>query len=51
VSVHALLASPGLSLKVLIAEYGIDGIPVVDYRCRFLGPARWGDDVRSPYRP
>lgn len=51
VSVHALLASAGVTLKALIAESGIDGIPVVDYRCRFLGPARWGDDVRSPYRP
>jgi 4-hydroxybenzoyl-CoA thioesterase len=45
VSVHALLASAGLSLKALIAESGIDGIPVVDYRCRFLGPARWGDEL------
>ena len=44
-SVHALLASGGLSLKGLIADYGIDGIPVVDYRCKFLGPARWGDEL------
>jgi 4-hydroxybenzoyl-CoA thioesterase len=44
-SVHALLASVGLSLKTLIADFGIDGIPVVDYRCKFLGPARWGDEL------
>lgn len=44
-SVHALLAAGGLSLKGLIAEFGIDGIPVVDYRCKFLSPARWGDEL------
>ena len=44
-SVHALLASCGLSLKGLIADCGIEGIPVVDYRCKFLGPARWGDEL------
>ena len=44
-SVHALLASAGLSLKTLIAEFDIDGIPVVDYRCKFLGPARWSDEL------
>jgi 4-hydroxybenzoyl-CoA thioesterase len=44
-SVHALLARGGLSLKSLIAEFGIDGIPVAEYRCKFLAPARWGDDL------
>ncbi len=44
-SVHALLAAGGLSLKGLIADCGIDGIPVVDYRCKFLSPARWGDEL------
>ena len=44
-SVHALLAAGGLSLKGLIADCGIDGIPVVDYRCKFLAPARWGDEL------
>lgn len=44
-SVHALLASAGLNLRTLIAEFGIDGLPVVDYRCRFLGPARWSDEL------
>ena len=44
-SVHALLAAGGLSLKRLIAECGIDGIPVVDYTCKFLAPARWGDEL------
>jgi 4-hydroxybenzoyl-CoA thioesterase len=44
-SVHALLACAGFSLKTLIAEFGIDGIPVVDYRCKFLGPARWSDEL------
>lgn len=44
-SVHALLAAGGLSLKGLIAECGIDGIPVVDYKCKFLAPARWGDEL------
>jgi 4-hydroxybenzoyl-CoA thioesterase len=44
-SVHALLARGGLSLKALIAEFGIDGIPVAEYRCKFLAPARWGDEL------
>ncbi len=44
-SVHALLAAGGLSLKELIDDCGIDGIPVVDYRCKFLSPARWGDEL------
>jgi 4-hydroxybenzoyl-CoA thioesterase len=29
----------------LIAEFGIDGIPIVDCRSRFLAPARWGDEL------
>ena len=44
-SVHALLAAAGLSLKGLIADCGIDGIPVVDYKCKFVAPARWGDEL------
>ena len=44
-SVHALLAAGGLSLKRLVDDCGIDGIPVVDYRCKFLSPARWGDEL------
>ncbi len=44
-SVHALLERGGLSLKGLMAEFGIDGIPVVEYRTRFLAPARWGDEL------
>jgi len=44
-SVHALLGQGGLSLKGLIADCGIDGIPVVDYKCKFVAPARWGDEL------
>ncbi len=44
-SVHALLARGGVTLKGLIAEFGIDGIPVVEYKTRFLAPARWGDEL------
>jgi len=44
-SVHALLARAGLTLKGLIDDFGIDGIPVVEYRVRFLAPARWGDKL------
>jgi 4-hydroxybenzoyl-CoA thioesterase len=45
-SVHALLARGGLPLKAMIAEFGIDGIPVVQYRTRFLNASRWGDELR-----
>lgn len=44
-SVHALLASGGVTLKALMSEFGIDGIPVVEYKCKFLAPARWGDEL------
>jgi 4-hydroxybenzoyl-CoA thioesterase len=44
-SVHGLLASGGLSLKALMCEFGIDGIPVVEYKCKFLAPVRWGDQL------
>ena len=44
-SVHALLARGGVILRSLIAEFGIDGIPVVEYKTKFLSPARWGDEL------
>ena len=44
-SVHALLTRGSLPLKTLIAEFGIDGIPVVEYKTKFLAPARWGDEI------
>jgi 4-hydroxybenzoyl-CoA thioesterase len=44
-SVHALLARAGTSLKALIGEFGIDGIPLVDNKARFMAPSRWGDDL------
>lgn len=44
-SVHALLAKAGTSLKSLIGEFGIDGIPLVDNKAQFKAPSRWGDDL------
>ncbi len=44
-AIHALLASRQISLKTLISEYGLDGIPVVEYKTQFLAPARWGDEL------
>lgn len=44
-SVHALLARGGLALKTIIAEFDIDGIPVVEYKSKFLAPTRWGDEL------
>jgi 4-hydroxybenzoyl-CoA thioesterase len=44
-SIHALLASRRISLKSLIYEYSFDGIPVVEYKTRFLAPSRWGDEL------
>lgn len=45
-SVHALLARGGLALKPMVAEFGLDGIPVVEYKATFRAPARWGDELR-----
>lgn len=44
-SVHALFARGGVDLKTFMVEFGIAGIPVVDYKCKFLSPARWGDEL------
>lgn len=44
-SVHALLARAGTSLKSLIEQFGIDGIPLVDNKAQFKAPSRWGDDL------
>jgi len=42
-SVHALLAAAGLTLKGLVTERGMDGIPLVDMKAKFFAPSRWGD--------
>lgn len=44
-SVHALLARAGMTLKSMIDEFGIDGIPLVDNKAQFKAPSRWGDDL------
>lgn len=44
-SVHALLARAGLTLKSMIAEFGIDGIPLVDNKAQFKAPSRWDNDL------
>ena len=44
-AIHALLASRRVSLKTLISEYSLDGIPVVEYKTQFLAPSRWGDEL------
>lgn len=44
-SVHALLASAGLTLKTMREEFGMDGIPLVDNKARFKAPSRWGDEL------
>lgn len=42
-SLHALLKSIGLSLPRLMAEDGVDGLPLAENRTKFLLPARFGD--------
>jgi 4-hydroxybenzoyl-CoA thioesterase len=44
-AIHALLARGRINLKSLLSEYGLDGIPVVEYKTQFLAPARWGDEL------
>jgi 4-hydroxybenzoyl-CoA thioesterase len=44
-SVHALLTRGGLSFKAMVAEFGVDGIPVVEYRTKVLSASRWGDEL------
>ncbi len=44
-AIHALLAGRQVSLRTLISDFSIDGIPVVEYKVRFLLPSRWGDEL------
>lgn len=44
-SLHALLKSVGLSLPRLMADDGIDGLPLAENRTKFLLPARFGDQL------
>jgi 4-hydroxybenzoyl-CoA thioesterase len=44
-SIHGLLRCAGLSLDSLKTDYGIDGIPLVETRAKFLVPSRYGDEV------
>lgn len=45
ISVHALLESAGVSLRQLMSDFGIDGLPLVENRAKFLAPSRFGDTV------
>jgi 4-hydroxybenzoyl-CoA thioesterase len=44
-AVHALLAAGRIDLKSFMSDHRIDGIPVVEYKVRFLAPSRWGDEL------
>lgn len=44
-SVHALWRSVDLSLAQLMEKYGIDGIPLVDTRAKFMAPSRSGEEL------
>lgn len=44
-SVHALWRSAGFTLAQLAERYGIDGIPLVETRAKFLSPSRSGERV------
>lgn len=44
-AVHALLGRVGLSLRQLIAEHGIDGLPLGDTRAKFHLPLRYDDEI------
>ncbi len=44
-ALHALLAAGRIDLRHFISEHRIDGIPVVEYKVRFLSPSRWGDEL------
>ena len=44
-SVHGLLRGAGLTLHQLIADYGIDGFPIVETKTKFFVPSRYGDEV------
>jgi len=44
-SVHALWRSAGFSLERLREKYGIDGIPLVETRAKFMAPSRSGEEA------
>ncbi len=45
-SMHALLTAARSGYDVLVARYGIDGIPLVENRAKFMAPVRYGDSIR-----
>lgn len=44
-SLHALLATGRLTYDELAARHGIDGMPLVETRAKFVAPLRYGDSV------
>jgi len=44
-SLHALLGKAGFNIRQLMTGMGIDGIPLVDMKAKFLAPCRYGDAV------
>ena len=44
-AIHALLSGRQVGLRKLMSEYSLDGIPVANYKVRFLLPSRWGDEL------
>lgn len=47
---HALFARAGLPKAQMMKTYGIEGIPIVDARGKFLAPSRFGDTVEVESR-
>ena len=44
-SLHALLARGGLSFDGLVARHGINGMPLVETRTKFLAPLRYQEEA------
>ncbi len=47
---NALFARAGLPKPRMLKRYGIEGIPIVDVRGKFLAPSRFGDTVEVESR-
>jgi 4-hydroxybenzoyl-CoA thioesterase len=47
---HALLRQGGFTIGQFIAEFGIDGLPLVENRAKFLAPSRYDEEIEIETR-
>ena len=44
-SVHALLGKSGFTIRKILRDFGIDGLPLVETKVKFHSPCFYGDEI------